>query len=137
MDFNIANCRGCGKLFKRTGPNRLCPECVKALEEKYTEVRRYIADHKGVSIMEVSKELDVSVEQIKAWIREDRLQLDQAGDPDFCCLSCGVPIKSGKYCDRCKNKMINNLNGVYTQEKPVSAEPKQGTGKERDRMRFL
>lgn len=137
MDFNIINCRGCGTLFRRMTNDRLCPQCVKKLEEKYTEVRKYISDNPGVSIMQVSREMDISVDQIKAWIREDRLQLNEAGDPDFCCLQCGVPIKSGKYCEHCKSRVLNTLNSAYHKEAPIPEPPKRNTGSDRDKMRFL
>lgn len=137
MDFNIVNCRNCGTLFKRITKDRVCPQCMKKLEEKFNEVRIYISENKGVSIMQVSREMDVSVEQIKAWIREDRLQLDAAGDPEFGCLQCGVPIRSGKYCDYCKNKVINNLNSAYRRDIPAPSVEKRSSGSDRDKMRFL
>lgn len=137
MDFNITNCRGCGTLFRRTGSDRLCPQCVKKLEEKFHEVRTYISENRGVSIMQVSREMDVSVDQIKAWIREDRLQLDEAGDPDFCCLQCGVPIRSGKYCDHCKGRVLNNLNSAYNKESVIPEAPKRNTMDDKNKMRFL
>lgn len=137
MDFNITNCRGCGALFRRTTSERLCPQCVKKLEEKYTEVRQYISENRGVSIMQVSREMDVSVDQIKAWIREDRLQLDEAGDPEFCCLQCGVPIRSGKYCEHCKSKVLNNLNSAYHKERVVEQPQRSYNNDEKNRMRFL
>lgn len=137
MDFNVVNCRSCGALFRKTTGDRLCPQCAKKLEEKYSEVRQYISDNKGVSIMQVSREMDVSVEQIKSWIREDRLQLDEAGDPEFCCLQCGVPIRSGKYCDNCKNRVLNTLNSAYHKERVVEQPSRTYTGDDKNRMRFL
>ncbi|MBQ9764911.1 MAG: flagellar protein [Lachnospiraceae bacterium] len=135
MDFRVINCRGCGRLFSKTDKGRLCPECVKALEEKFFQVREYIRENKGASIIEVSRENEVSVEQIKEWIREDRIELDSATDPDFCCMTCGVPIKSGKYCEYCKKKMVNQLSGVYVQKQPTQGEG--GVQHNGERMRFL
>ena len=110
---------------------------MKKLEEKYNEVRQYISENRGVSIMQVSREMDVSVEQIKAWIREDRLQLDEAGDPEFCCLQCGVPIRSGKYCDHCKSRVLNNLNSAYHKERVIETPQRSYNNDEKNRMRFL
>ena len=76
-------------------------------------------------------------DQIKAWIREDRLQLDEAGDPEFCCLQCGVPIRSGKYCDHCKNRVLNTLNSAYHKERVIETPQHNYNNDEKNRMRFL
>jgi len=74
MAIDVINCKRCGKLFQRVTSKKLCPECLRELEEKFNEVKSYIREHPDTTIMEVSAENDVSVEQIKQWIREERLE---------------------------------------------------------------
>ena len=65
MALNIINCKKCGRIFQQITSRRICPDCEKALEDKFLEVRDYIRQNPNVSIMEVSREKEVSVEQIK------------------------------------------------------------------------
>lgn len=82
----------------------------------------------------MSEKLDVSVKQIKQWVREERLAFSEACADGILCEHCGVPIRTGRFCDKCKNQMANNL--AATLDKPKPEEPVK---RERDgnRMRFL
>ena len=136
MAIDIVNCKRCGRLFQRTSSRRICPECEKALEEKFVEVREYSRDNPGASMMEVSKEKDVAVEQIKQWVREERLLFTNAESSGIECLSCGVPIATGKYCAKCKEQMAHKLENAYDKPKPVLT-PQASQSSSRGKMRFL
>lgn len=131
MSFDLMNCRKCGKLFQRTGIGLICQDCEKALEEKYQEVKEYLREHNAATVVEVSKEMDVSVEQIKKWVRQERLYFNDPESIGIDCLMCGRPISKGKYCSKCKEKVTNRLNSAYKKEKPASVQ------KDGDKMRFL
>ncbi len=45
-------------------------------------------------------------------------------------------IRSGKYCDKCKREMTNNLSSVMEKPKAARAEPKK-TQPSGNKMRFL
>ena len=48
--------------------------------------------------------MDVSVKQIKLWIRQERLILSKASPDGILCESCGRPIGgSGKFCGQMQN----------------------------------
>ncbi len=132
MSFDLTNCRRCGRLFHRV--NRpICPDCEKALEEKYQEVKQYIRENEHVTIVEVSKEMDVSVEQLKKWVREERLYFQDPSASGIECLRCGKPIAKGKYCPKCADKMANQLGASIHKEK----EPEPEIKKDGNKMRFL
>ncbi len=135
MALNIINCKKCGRIFQQITSRRICPDCEKALEDKFLEVRDYIRANPNVSIMEVSREKDVSVEQIKQWVREERLLFTNAEGSGIQCVLCGVPITTGKYCARCKEKMAHNLGNAYEKPKVVLQPQQQNTSK--GKMRFL
>lgn len=133
--MEITNCKNCKRLFNyMTGP-KLCPECLKELEEKFQEVKNYLNAHPGTNIDQVSKETEVSVKQIKEWIREERLVLSSELGGEICCEQCGKPIRSGRYCDSCRNAMANNLMSAI--KKPERPMPEKDTSDHRNRMRFL
>ena len=51
------------------------------------------------------------------------------------CENCGVPVRSGRFCSKCKNSMANDLQGMYKKKKTM-VEKKPDT-KDNPRMHFL
>lgn len=132
--MDVRNCRSCGRLFNYMTGAPICESCKKKLEEKFQEVKAYLEEHPNSSVETVSEELNVSVKQIRQWIREERLSLSVAGADGIVCEQCGAPICSGRFCEKCKAEMVNTFSGAI--EKPKEPEVKKP---ERDgnRMRFL
>lgn len=135
MAFNIVNCKKCGRIFQQVTSKKICPDCEKALEDKFMEVKEYIREHPNASIMEVSREADVSVEQLKQWVREERLLFSNAEGSGIECVMCGVPITTGKYCARCKEKIAHKLENAY--EKPKVTLTQQQPSSSKGKMRFV
>ena len=123
--MDVRNCRMCGKLYNFIGgPYRnLCPNCIEKMEEKFDEVKEYIEEHKAATINEVSEECDVSSRQIEQWIREERLMIAEDS-----------PI--GIRCERCKNKIANNLGSMYG-ESNAAVESMEKRASAEAKMRFL
>ena len=134
--MDVRNCKGCGRLFNYMGGAPLCQECKAALEKKFEAVKDYIDEHPQASISQVAEDMDVSVKQIKQWVREERLILSEASLDGVVCEHCGRPITSGRYCDKCKAAMANNLQSALDKPNPMQQKP----SRERDagdKMRFL
>ena len=86
--MDVRNCRSCGRLFNYMTGAPICESCKKKLEEKFQEVKAYLEEHPNSSVETVSEELDVSVKQIRQWIREERLSLSVAGADGIVCEQC-------------------------------------------------
>jgi methionyl-tRNA synthetase len=117
------------------GPN-ICPTCQTKKEDEFQEVKKYVQDHRGASIQEVSEACEVEIKQINQWIREDRLQFTEDSPIRVNCEKCGEMIRSGMFCEKCKSEMANTLGNVYKKDKPVVEEPKKKQS-DKDKMRFL
>ncbi len=130
--MEVRNCKNCGRMFNYIG-TPLCPTCEKELENKFLEVRKYVREHKEASITQVAEENDVSVNQIKRWVRQERLAFTDASQVGLECENCGAMIRTGRFCDNCKAKMTNELSSTIKKGAAVQ-QPKQ---KESARMRFL
>lgn len=111
--MEIKNCKLCGRIYNYVlGPN-LCPACKKKQDDKFHEVKQFIYDNPGVGVGTVAEEMDVSVAQIRQWVREERLQFAEGSVTDITCESCGQPINTGRYCARCKEHMVKELGNAY------------------------
>ena len=118
--MDVRNCKGCGKLFNYMSGAQLCPECRAKLEKKFSSVKDYIGEHPQASIR----------------VKEERLILSEASLDGVLCEHCGRPITSGRFCDKCKAAMANNLRSALNRPRPMQ----QRSGGERDegdKLRFL
>lgn len=134
--MEVRNCKECGKMFNFMEGAPLCPSCKKKLEDKFEIVKEYVYDNPRASINEVAEENEVSVAQIKRWIREERLAFSDDSPIGVECEKCGKTIKTGKYCKECKREMGNAFDNIY--KKPVVQQPvKKKTTTTDAKMRFL
>ncbi len=76
------------------------------------------------------------VNQIRQWIREERLQFTDDSDIGIECENCGASIKTGRFCENCKNTMANNLSSAIEKPKPAPEEPKK-KAEPKNKMHFL
>jgi methionyl-tRNA synthetase len=113
----------------------LCPQCVKKLEDKFQEVKTYLEENPKASMNELSNNCEVSVKQLKQWVREERLTFSADSVEGIECEQCGTLIKTGRFCDACKAKISNNLMSAINKPK-VSEEPAPKRDHE-NKMRFL
>ena len=136
--MNIKNYRSCGKIFNYVSGPFTCPACREKTEQKFQEVKGYIQDHRGASIQEVAEACDVDANQIRQWLREDRLEVTEDSPIQLTCEGCGAFIRSGRYCEKCKSGAASGFQDVLnanrkTQQK-VESEPKDKSG---PKMRYL
>ena len=134
--MEVRNCRGCGRLFNYIGGmGFLCPACMEQLEEKFQQVKKYIRDNPRATMQQVSEDNEVSVGQIERWVREERLAFAEDSPIGIACESCGVTIKTGRFCPACKDAMSKNLGSMYKEDAPLSRQ--RAEARERAKMRFL
>ena len=134
--MDIRNCRNCGNIFNYLSGPIVCPACKESLEAKFQEVKLYIEEHPGVGIKQVSDACDVETSQIQQWLREERLEVTENSAIYLNCESCGAPIRSGRYCDKCRNNLTNGFKSVIRSSQPVQ-EPEKKKPDEKNKMRFL
>ena len=134
--MNVRNCRKCGKMFNYVSGPPICMQCRDELEEKFQEVKGYIMEHAHATINQVAEDCDVTTNQIRQWLRDERLELEEGAGITMFCENCDAPIRSGRFCEKCKNTMANKLNDSI--KKPEAPMPqKKKDQKENPKMRFL
>lgn len=131
--MEIKNCRNCKRIFNYITGEPLCPKCRDLLEKKFQEVKEYISDNPRDSITEVSEACDISVGQIKRWVREERLSFTEDSLVGLECERCGKMVHSGRFCKECAGGLADAMNNAFRKEMPTSNIRKTGAGK----MRFL
>lgn len=132
--MEVKNCKGCGRLFNYLQGPPLCPACTADLENKFQQVKDYLRENPKAQLNQIAEDNEVSVKQIRQWVREERLTFTEESQITLDCENCGAPILTGRFCDRCRTSLQNELNGAI--KRPVRREPQKQT-RDRERMRFL
>jgi len=137
--MNIKNCKKCGKMFSYAFGPIICSDCLSEQEEIFQRAKKYVQDNKGCDIQELADNVDVDVQQIRQWIREERLQFSEDSPIRIACESCGAMIRSGRYCDVCKNNMARSMGssiGMNRVQKPAPDNNSRRTS-DGNKMRFI
>lgn len=135
--MNIRNCKMCGRIFNYVSGPSICPGCRESQEAKFQEVKEYIREHKGVGVNEVAEACDVEPSQIRQWLREDRLEVTEDSALYLSCESCGAPIRSGRFCEKCKGSMAKGFSNAIKNGKPEPKKPDKSKEDGGPKMRFL
>ena len=112
-------CRSCGKIFTYITGIALCDACKKKREEQFQEAKKFINENRGATIDEVTEATGISQKLIRQWVKEERLVLSADSPIVFHCEHCGAVIRTGRFCEECKNKLGNNLDRLTS--KPGSS----------------
>ncbi len=131
--MELINCKNCKRLFNYITGEKLCPNCREMLEEKFQEVKKYIEENPGQNINVVAEECDVSVRQIKQWVREERLSFTDDSLVGLECERCGRMIHSGRFCKACAGGLADAMNNAFRKEVKLKGRPSSSSGK----MHFL
>ncbi len=126
MDVRV--CKKCRRLFNYIYGPEFCPECInvqcdiigeeknsgmiaeiKPLDKKeediYEQVKEYILGHPKSTVAHIVDVFGISPSVLFDWIRDDRLEFtDEASSAWFTCEKCGVKIRSGRFCGRCRTR---------------------------------
>ena len=131
--MEVKNCKMCKHLFNSIGGLTICPICSNILEDKFKQIKEYIRDNKGVTVNLISEKFDIPTQQIKKWIKEERLVFSEDSIGGIECEACGTYIKTGRFCNSCKTGLLQELNP----KKVIINTPSQNRGRVDNKMRFL
>ena len=131
--MDVRNCKACGRLFNYIG-NGICPECERRMEDKFDDVKQYIYDHPKCGMQEVADEMEVSISQIRKWLKEERLSFSEDSEIALSCEKCGKRILTGRFCKMCKETMKTEFSSYIRKDEP---HPRHERQKTENKMRFL
>ena len=110
---DVRNCKRCGRVYNYIGGVPLCPSCKDQDENDFKRIKSYLYDNPGAPMSLVASELDVSVEKIRRFLKEGRLEI-VGDDANFIlqCEGCGISIKTGRFCNSCERNVVNDLSST-------------------------
>ena len=135
--MNVRNYRKCRRLFNYVMGPYLCPQCREEREAKFQEVKKFVQENRYADIPTVSEACNVEPSQINQWIREERLCFAEDSPIGIACERCGLTIKSGRFCEKCKAEMSNGFKSAITPQEPKPAQPSGQNRNANPKMRYL
>lgn len=131
--MEVRPCKQCRRLFNYLNGEPICPNCKDMLEKKFVEVKEFVRENKSMGIKEVAEANNVTVNQIRRWIRAERLSFSEDSGVGIDCESCGRMIRSGRLCQACKDKLLGKVDDMYKTDESIVAKKHR----EAARMRFM
>jgi len=96
----------------------MCDVCKQLDEEDFRRVKDYLYKNSGANLTQVSIDLDVSVEKIKRFLKDGRLEIvAEDGNMFLDCEKCGKSIKSGKFCEECGKNITSDFKTMASRIK--------------------
>lgn len=110
---DVRNCRKCGKIYNYIGGAPICPVCKQEEEEDFKRVKEYLYDNPGANMSQISEALDVTVDKIKRFLKEGRLEIvGDDGNMVLECETCGKSIRTGRFCEECERNLTRDLQNT-------------------------
>lgn len=136
--MNVRNCRKCGKIFNYIVGAVMCPRCKEEMEKKFQEAKKFVQENRGATIAIVAEEVGVEPQQVRQWVREERLEFSDDSLIGIACEKCGATIKSGRFCEKCKGEMVGAFkNAIGDNGKKALNHDDKGSDRDNPKMRFL
>ena len=112
---NYKECEYCKRPLPIHYEKTLCPNCLDA--QLFHEVKEFIRSN-NVNEYEVAEHFGIPIKQVKAWIREGRIEYrtsESGSSISMHCQRCGAPVSFGTLCHKCL-KLLNGNKGVSMQK---------------------
>jgi hypothetical protein len=111
MSERILQCKICGMPFFGVG-GKLCRACLDQIEKDLMVVRDFVRVHPDAgSVSEISEKTGISQSTVIHLLKENRLSIT-AEDNALCCEVCRQPIRTGRFCEKCKNILVEQIDKV-------------------------
>jgi flagellar operon protein (TIGR03826 family) len=121
--MSLANCSRCGKVYPKVqGSRDYCPACIKEEEDNFSKVFHYFSNRPSATAQEIAQATEVNIKEIYRFVRENRLRLVKA-DTGFSCESCGIPISEGRVCEKCRQKLSEEMKTEVDKIKQAKVKP--------------
>ncbi|MDI6869867.1 MAG: double zinc ribbon domain-containing protein [Bacillota bacterium] len=127
--MELRNCIRCGKVFMYVS-KRVCPACLKEMDEIFERVRAYVKAHPGATVLEIADALEIEEQLVNEFVREGRFDVVTEAITVFC-ERCGKPIHRGRLCEQCAVELDKEIRSALP-KKPEEPAPT----KEREQHRL-
>jgi flagellar operon protein (TIGR03826 family) len=119
MSMNVANCPKCGKVYVKNLLHDICQACVKEIDQQCDTCIKYLREHRGISLEELSEATEISQSLIIKFMREGRISIMGNRNIVYPCEVCGVGIREKNMCDSCRQKLKKDVRNTMEDHRRI------------------
>jgi hypothetical protein len=138
----VINCKRCNKIFQKVGTQDNCTACVRLEEEHITTLYRRLqksAADGGITIDELSAELDIPLDDIERYYLEGKLTTGVMFLKTTC-QGCSAVIREiqrkGRFCVTCSEDTANKA-GVEVKYMQTIQKEEEAERRRQEQMKLL
>jgi flagellar operon protein (TIGR03826 family) len=119
MSVNVANCPKCGKVYVKNLLNDICQTCVKEIDLQCETCIKYLREHRGITLEELSEATEVSQSLIIKFLREGRISIMGNRNIYYPCEVCGESLRERNMCDSCRQKLKKDVRNTMEDHRRI------------------
>lgn len=114
--MSLCVCEYCQNLFDSMNGQKICPDCVKLMNDTYARIKKYMyTTDERITVAKLVEELGVSEKVVNYLIRENMLVIEKGRAEKGKCSVCGAPTNGERLCSRCR-KIFSDSMEKYQSE---------------------
>ena len=118
FDPDTVICPECGGIVKFCGGGAYeCSDCGHRVLNDFGKVKEFLEKRGPSNIMEISYATGLERTTSAKMLMDGRIQVTNQSSNQKACLNCGMPIKAGKYCEKCSPLMAERKKKQEEKEK--------------------
>lgn len=127
--MELKNCKKCGRTFGSVDGEDYCKKCKTVqLDELFKIVRDFLYANPGATVEEVHNKTGIEKKVIIKFLRDERIEIVEDENALLTCQRCGVSIKTGKFCDKCKHEIDRELRSAVHDLQTKTHSKREPTG---------
>jgi Zn finger protein HypA/HybF involved in hydrogenase expression len=91
----LVKCISCGCTFKSEGFLMICPRCANSSDISFSNVRDYVKENPGVSMIGVMDKFNLTASRMKSYLRSEKMEIRETNNMFLKCERCGKSIRTG------------------------------------------
>lgn len=116
----LRNCPECNRVFVDMGTG-ICRDCYDKQQETMDEICSYVRDNPNSKVKDICEALNVKERLVLRMIREGRFVVEGA-TVEYGCETCGAPITSGRFCAKCNEDLLKQVEKSNEKRQALQAE---------------
>jgi flagellar operon protein (TIGR03826 family) len=125
MSINVANCTKCGKVYVKNPMYDICPACVKEIDLQCEICVKYLREHRGITLEELSDATEIPQSVIIKFIRDGRISVMGHQNLSYPCEVCGTRIREKNMCESCRLKLKKDVSNSLEDHRRVEDQRRQ------------
>lgn len=108
--MSLCVCEYCQNLFDSVNGQKICPDCVKLMNDTYARIKKYMyTTNERITVTRLVEKLGVPEKAVNYLIQENMLVIEDRRSEKGKCSVCGAPTNGERLCSRCRKIFSDSI----------------------------